>query len=109
MKPFNEFKVVSRQFILGRGNITVISNKDEIPIDTKCVVIQEDKMLPIIGVEMLMTLMTEPRPKPNWGIVTNEETVGDTLMIWNKGIEPSPEKNNDQSHGKNSDNLVIRL
>lgn len=109
MKPFNEFKVVSRQFILGRGNITVISNKDEIPIDTKCVVIQEDKMLPIIGVEMSMTLMTEPRPKPDWGIVTNEETVGETILIWNKSIEPSPEKNNDQSHGKNSDNLVIRL
>ena len=41
---------------------------------------------------MSMTLMTEPRPKPDWGIVTNEETVGETILIWNKSIEPSPEK-----------------
>jgi len=105
MKVFNEFKVLNRQFILGRGNVTVILNNDNIPIDTNSVIIQDSDLIPIIAVEKSMTLMTNPRPKPNWGIVTNEETVGETILIWNKGSE----KNSDQDCGKNSNNLVIKL
>ena len=84
MSPFNEFKVLDRLYVLGRGFITVIYNKQNIPINGDSVILQDDKQIPVIGVEKTKTLMTDPQPKPEWGIVTNEETVGDTILIWNK-------------------------
>lgn len=84
MNPFNEFKVLDRLYVLGRGFITVIYNKQNIPINGDSVILQDDKQIPVIGVEITKTLMTDPQPKPEWGIVTNEETVGDTILIWNK-------------------------
>ena len=80
------FKVLSHHYIMGRGFVTVISNPELIPIDTNCFIIQDDEKIPIIGVEKLMTLMTIPTPKPNWGIVTNKEIFGEIIEICGKNL-----------------------
>lgn len=89
MKTFNEFKVTGRSFSLGKGHITVIDNKNNIPIDTDCVIVDANKALEIKNVE------------GNDHLLTSEETVGDMIMVWCKNI-----KNN---CGKNSQDLVIKL
>ncbi len=89
MKTFNEFKVTGRSFSLGKGHITVIDNKNSIPIDTDCVIVDANKALEIKNVE------------GNDHLVTSEETVGDMIMVWCKNIK--------NDCGKNSQDLVIKL
>lgn len=89
MKTFNEFKVTGRSFSLGKGYITVIDNKNNIPIDADCVIVDTNKALEIKNVE------------GNDRLLTNEETVGDMIMIWRKNIK--------DNCGKNSQDLVIKL
>ena len=76
------FDVINRLYIAGRGHITVIRNTDLLPIDTECVILHDGgKELRIVGIECLSTLMTDLHPKPEWGLVTNEETKGDTIAV----------------------------
>ena len=76
------FKVMSRHHITGRGYVTVVHNPELIPIDcSRCAVCKGQFRLPIHGIERTMTLMSIPEPKPDWGLVTSEETIGDYLTV----------------------------
>ena len=82
MDQYITFKVMSRCHVVGRGYVTVVHNPDLLPIDcNKSAVCKGQFRLPIHGIERMMTLMTIPRVKPDWGLVTSEETVGDWLTI----------------------------
>lgn len=82
MKQYIQFRVVSRHRIVGRGYATVIHNPDQLPIDSeRSAVVKGQFRLPIHGIERTMTLMTIPKPKPDWGIITSEETFGDYLTV----------------------------
>lgn len=82
MEQYITFKVVKRLHITGRGYITVVHNPDLLPINCdKSAICKGQFRLPIHGIERTMTLMTIPRVKPDWGLVTSEETVGDWLTI----------------------------
>lgn len=77
-----KFKVKSRHYITGRGYVTVVHNPDLLPIDrNKSAICKGQFRLPIHGIECTMTLMEHPRVKPDWGLVTSEETVGDWLTV----------------------------
>ena len=89
MKTFNEFKVTGRSFSLGKGHITVIDNKNNIPIDTDCVIVDANKAMEIKNIE------------GNDHLLTSEETVGDMIMVWCKNIK--------NDCGKNSQDLAIKL
>ena len=77
----NKFEVLHRQYLVGRGYVTVINNKDNIPISTSSVIIQDDEEIPIRGIEGAMTLMTIPKPYPQLGLITNKETTGDYIIV----------------------------
>ncbi len=82
MEQYITFKVVERLYIAGRGYVTVIHNPDRLPIDRdRSAVCKGQFRLPIHGIELTMTMMTVPRPKPDWGLITSEETIGDYLTI----------------------------
>ena len=82
MEQYISFKVVKRLHIAGRGYITVIHNPDLLPIDCdRSAVCKGQFRLPIHGIELMMTLMTTPKPKSDWGLVTSEETIGDYVTI----------------------------
>lgn len=82
MEQYITFNVVKRLHIAGRGYVTVIHNPDRLPIDCdKSAICKGQFRLPIHGIERTMTLMTIPKVKPHWGLVTSEETVGDWLII----------------------------
>lgn len=79
---FVPFKVLSRHYITGRGHVTVVHNPDLLPIEChKSAICQGPCLLPIRGIERSMTLMTTPKVKPHWGLLTSEETKGDWLVI----------------------------
>ena len=105
MSPFIEFKVLNRKFTLGSGNITVIQNNDGVPIDTGCVVIQEDNLNPIVKVETPGTSYSAN----DWTIFTDRATVGDKILIWIKGNEKKPAKLGEKSTDFGEKNLQIRL
>jgi len=82
MEQYITFKVVKRLYIAGRGYVTVIHNPDRLPIDRdNSAVCKGQFRLPIHGIERSMTLMTIPRVKPDWGLITSEETIGDYVTI----------------------------
>lgn len=82
MCQFIPFKVLSRHYVVGRGHVTVVHNPDLLPIDChKSAICQGPCLLPIRGIERSMTLMTIPKVKPHWGLLTSEETKGDWLTI----------------------------
>lgn len=82
MKQYINFKVESRHYITGRGYVTVVHNPDLLPIDVnKSAVVKGQFLLPIRGVECVKTLLYPPTIKPDWGLVTAEETEGDWLTI----------------------------
>ena len=82
MEQYITFKVVERLYIAGRGYVTVIHNPDRLPIDRdRSAVCKGQFRLPIHGIELTMTMMTVPKPKPDWGLITSEETIGDYLTI----------------------------
>lgn len=82
MRQYITFKVVSRHYITGRGHVTVVYNPDLLPIDRdRSAVCKGQFRLPIHGIEIEATLMEHPRVKPNWGLVTSEETIGDYLTV----------------------------
>ena len=73
---------MKRLHIAGRGYVTVIHNPDRLPIDRdNSAVCNGQFRLPIHGIELMMTLMTIPRVKPDWGLITSEETIGDEITI----------------------------
>lgn len=75
------FKVENRVFIYLRGHITIVANKENIPITNKAKIIQNGKDVDIVSVEKLLTLESDPKPLPRVGIITKEITTGDTLTI----------------------------
>lgn len=82
MEQYISFKVVERLHIAGRGYVTVVHNPDLLPIDRdKSAICKGQFRLPIHGIERMMTLMTIPKVKPDWGLITSEETVGDEITI----------------------------
>ncbi len=82
MEQYITFRVVKRFRIAGRGYITVVHNPDRLPIDrNRSAVCKGQFRLPIHGIELTMAPMTVPKPNPDWGLVTSEETVGDYLTI----------------------------
>ena len=82
MEQYISFKVVKRLYIAGRGYVTVINNPDLLPIDSdRSAVCKGQFRLPIHGIEFTMTLMTIPKPKSDWGLITSEETIGDYVTI----------------------------
>jgi len=82
MEQYITFKVVKRLYIAGRGYVTVIHNPDRLPIDRdRSAVCKGQFRLPIHGIELMMTLMTTPKPKSDWGLITSEETIGDYVTI----------------------------
>ena len=82
MNQYITFRVASRHYIVGRGHVTVVYNPDLLPIECeKSYIIDGQVRLPIHGIERQMTLMTVPRAKPYWGLVTSEETTGDYLTV----------------------------
>lgn len=67
-----EFKITYRTYVIGRGYIIVIDDKDEeVSLNSKIVVdhIEYD----IKGIEGMMTLMTIPRRKPIIGLIVSKE------------------------------------
>ena len=82
MDQYITFKVVSRCHVTGRGYVTVVHNHDLLPIDRdKSAICKGQFRLPIHGIERMMTLMTIQRVKPDWGLITSEETIGDEITI----------------------------
>ena len=82
MEQYITFKVVKRLHIAGRGYVSVIHNPDHLPIDRdRSAVCKGQFRLPIHGIELMMTLMTIPKPSKDWGLVTSEETIGDYVTI----------------------------
>lgn len=82
MNQYITFKVVSRHYIPGRGYVTVVHNPDLLPIDLHLSAICKGQYrLPIHAIEVCATLMTIPRVKPDWGLVTSEATIGNEITI----------------------------
>ena len=82
MEQYITFMVVKRLHIAGRGYVTVVHNPDLLPIDRdKSAICKGQLRIPIHGIERMMTLMTIPRVKPDWGLITSEETIGDEITI----------------------------
>jgi len=82
MEQYITFKVVERLHIAGRGYVTVIHNPDRLPIDCdKSAVCKGQFRLPIRGIERQKTLTDPPKLKPDWGLVTSEETIGNYVTI----------------------------
>ena len=76
------FEVVSRCYVTGRGYITVIHNQELLPIDKdRSAVCKGQYRLPIHGIEITAKPTARPEPKPDWGLVTSEETVGKFLTV----------------------------
>ena len=75
------FKIENRVFIYLRGHITIVANKENIPITNKAKIIQNGKEIDIISAEKLLSLECDLEPVPRYGIVTKEPTTGDTLII----------------------------
>lgn len=82
LKQYVTFKVERRYYIAGRGYVTVVHNPDLLPIDrNKSAICKGQFRLPIHGIEMSTTLMTNPRVKPDWGLITSDDTIGDEITI----------------------------
>ena len=82
LKQYVTFKVEKRCYIAGRGYVTVVHNPDLLPIDrNKSAICKGQFRLPIHGIEVSTTLMTIPRVKPDWGLITSDETIGDEITI----------------------------
>ena len=67
-----EFKITYRTYVIGRGYIIVIDDKDEeVSLNSKIVV--DHVEYDIKGIEGMMTLMTIPKRKPTIGLIVNKE------------------------------------
>lgn len=82
MRQYITFRVQCRDYVVGRGHVTVVYNPDLLPIDReKSAICEGQYRLPIIAVERSATLTERPRTKPYWGLVTSDKTTGDWLTV----------------------------
>ncbi len=86
MSPFNEYQVTNRQCVIGNGYVVTIASPVDIPIDTNCMIVQENGMVPIHKVEKETSSKNKVSLNHVWKIVTHTEIVGDTILIWNKSL-----------------------
>ena len=71
--------VTYKVYILGRGYVNVVDNKDLYKITTNSVVLVDEKRIAIIGVEMWKHF--DDIPDRRQGIVTREPIAGKTITI----------------------------
>ena len=85
LKPNNvvHFKVKDRGQIKGRGYYTVIDNEEGVPITTSSTIRKKLDSLEIKGIEKLKGATGI---LPNWGLITNKKTEGDTITIDLDGV-----------------------